>query len=793
MKKRFILAVVVLMPLLVVGQLTQNIRGTVIDAASKAPLPGANIRVLGTTQFLGATTDIDGRFKISGVPVGRVAVQVSFMGYETQTFPNLDLTSGKEIILNVELEESVIMADEVVIEGRKKGETNNEMSTVSARTFSVEASRRYAGSVNDVSRMAQNFAGVQGNDDSRNDIIVRGNSPVGVLYRYEGVDIPNPNHFALLGTAGGPVSILNNNVLDNSDFMTGAFPSEYGNALAAVFDLKMRKGNNEQHEFLGQVGFNGLELMAEGPMSKSGKSSYLVSYRYSTLQLFSLAGINFGTGTAVPDYQDLNVKLNWDHKRGSTSIFGIGGLSNVEFEAEDADGSSNLFADNTEDLFFYSRIGVVGIKNITRINNKAYIKTTLATSGTFNNILRDTVELPDLNTIPSYRNVSLEGKNNINTQLNYKFNAKHLLRAGVIADRLFFQLSDSLFNQNAQEWVTLTDDNGSTFVVQPFAQWQYKPTPKWTINLGLHHQWFTLNNDQALEPRAGISWNFHPRHELAFGYGKHSQVPPLRIYFRQVEQPDGSLQNPNQDVTMTRAHHFVLSHNFSITPKMRLKTELYYQDIYKVPVSVNENNYSLLNFGSDYSIFFPDSLTNGGTGTNYGIEVTLEHFMDRGFYFLFTSSIYESLYTGSDGQQYGTAFNGNYTFNLLGGKEFFFNTKKKEGKKEKVMSLVIDGKVTLNGGQRYTPVDQMASIQAGAVIFNESRTNELQYPDYFRSDLRIAFKISTKKITQEWAVDFRNITNYQNIFTQEFNPSTGQTENTYQIGFLPIGQYRIEF
>lgn len=790
---RWFLFIFVAFPFFLSGQITQNIRGKVIDAASKAPLPGANIRVIDTTKFLGVTTDLDGKFKLQEVPVGRVTLQVSFIGYKTKTYDNLDLTSGKELVLTVELEESVIMADEVVIEGRKNGETNNEMSTVSARTFSVEASKRYAGSVNDVARMAQNFAGVQGNDDSRNDIIVRGNSPVGVLYRYEGVDIPNPNHFALLGTAGGPVSILNNNVLDNSDFMTGAFPSEYGNAMAAVFDLKMRKGNNEQHEFLGQVGFNGAELMAEGPMSKSGKSSYLVSYRYSTLQLFSLVGVNFGTGTAVPDYQDLNIKLNWDHKRGSTSIFGIGGLSNVEFEAEDDDGSNNLFAQNTEDLFFYSKIGVVGIKNITRINNKAYIKTTVATSATFNNILRDTVELPDYNSIPSYRNTSLEGKNNINTQLNYKFNAKHLLRVGVIADRLFFRLSDSLYNPSADLWNTLTDDQGSTFVIQPFAQWQYKASEKWTFNVGIHHQVFTFNNDQALEPRLGINYDLHPRHTLAFGYGKHSQVPPLRIYFRKVEQPNGTLKNPNEDVTMTRAHHFILSHNFAITPKMRVKTELYYQDIYNVPVSVNNNNYSLLNFGADYSIFFPDSLTNGGTGTNYGIELTLEHFMDRGFYFLFTSSIYESKYKGSNGEEFGTAFNGNYTFNLLAGKEFFFKNKNKEGKKEKVMSLVIDGKVTLNGGQRYTPVNEQMSLQTGNVIYDYSRTNELQYPDYFRSDLRIAFKISTKKVTQEWAIDFRNITNYNNIFTQEFNPTTGETQSTYQIGFLPIGQWRIEF
>lgn len=775
------------------AQLTQTIRGRVVDEGSRAPLPGARIELIDSLLQFKTSSDLDGYFRMEKIPIGRLTIHITFMGYEPKTIPNIELTTGKEFVLDVLLSEKLTVTDEVVIKGKKRGDVNNELAVVSARTFSVEATQRYAGSVNDVARMAQSFAGVQGNNDSRNDIIVRGNSPIGVLFRYEGVDIPNPNHFALMGTAGGPVSILNNNVLANSDFFTGAFPSEYGNALAAVFDLKMRNGNNQKHEFLGQIGFNGAELMAEGPLGSKKKASYLVSYRYSTLQLFSLMGVNFGAGAAVPDYQDINFKLNFEQKKGSTSIFGLGGLSNVKFEGAEADGSNNLFSSPSEDLFFYSRIGVFGIKNIYRLNSKAYLKTTLSTSATFNNILRDSLLPPSLEKLPSYRNISLEGRNNLNTQLNYKLSARHLIRGGLVVDRLFFQLADSIYRVSEDTWQTLTDYRGSAFIIQPFAHWQYKITERVTLNTGLHYQLFTLNGSNSLEPRIGLKYQAFKNHTFSAGYGKHSQVPPTRIYFRQVQHPDGTSSNPNKQVGMTQAHHFIVSHDYRITPKIQLKTEAYYQNISNVPIDVKNNTYSLLNFGANYSIGFPDSLVNGGTGTNYGIEVTLEHFMDKGFYVLFTSSLYESRFKGSNGEEFGTAFNGNYTFNLLGGKEFVLRRKTGEEKKEKQKSFTVDGRVTLNGGQRYTPVNVEHSFDLGYTVQDYSRTNELQYPDYFRADIRIAYKVSSKKLTQEWAIDFRNLTNHKNLFTREFNPVSGEFQDTYQIGFLPIGQWRIYF
>src|SRR6476660_8936810 len=210
---------------------TQTLRGTVTDYDSKFPLVGVNVILYRDSVIAKVvSTDENGNFKMENVPVGRNKIKFSYIGYEEQTMDNVIVTSGKEVVLNVAMNESVHEINEVVVSAFKPGETRNEMATVSARPFTIEETDRYAGSRGDPARMASNFAGVQGADDSRNDIVIRGNSPGGVLWRLEGVDIPNPNHFSVPGTTGGPVSMLNSKTLGNSDFFTGAFPAEYGNA-----------------------------------------------------------------------------------------------------------------------------------------------------------------------------------------------------------------------------------------------------------------------------------------------------------------------------------------------------------------------------------------------------------------------------------------------------------------------------------------------------------------------------------------------------------------------------------
>ena len=249
-------------------ELTQTIRGNVLDKENQKSLIGAEVVVLTTEPIMGNTTDLDGYFRIEKMPVGRHILQVNYLGYEPITIPNLLVTSGKEIVLNLELLESAVQLEvAVVVAKHDKTGTLNEMATVSARSFSVEETARYAGSFYDPARMATNYAGVAvgASDDLTNEIVVRGNSPRGVMWRLEGVEIPNPNHFSAMGNSGGGISMLSSSTLANSDFYTGAFPVEFGNALSGVFDLNLRKGNNEKREYAFMLG---VEVAEEGPFAE---------------------------------------------------------------------------------------------------------------------------------------------------------------------------------------------------------------------------------------------------------------------------------------------------------------------------------------------------------------------------------------------------------------------------------------------------------------------------------------------------------------------------------------------
>jgi hypothetical protein len=524
-----------------IAQVTQRVRGVVTDKESHVPLTGVAVSFTDIDGKPGSTTDTNGQFVIAQVPVGKHALHVSYIGYRDVDISDVLVTSGKEVVLPLEMEESATKMQEVTVSVKR--EHINDMAVVSTKTFDVQETERYAGSRSDPARMASNFAGVQGGDDSRNDIVVRGNSPQGVLWRLEDIDIPNPNHFAVPGTSGGPVSILNSKTLGNSDFFTGAFPAEYGNSTAGVFDVKLRNGNNEHYEATAQLGFLGTELAAEGPISKKSGSSFLVTYRYSTLKLFEGLHIKIGT-SSIPSYQDASFKLNFPlGKKTNLAFFGIGGLSKIDLIVSDkTTPPDELYGESDRDQYFHSNTGIVGGEFSYIINQSTYTKLVVGETGNeigahHDKVFRDSTSyhVDSLKSILDYTFGTVATV--AHWYINKKLSTRHTIKAGIMNDYYQLNLLDSSrqFPPTRPDWQHREDFKGGTDLLQAYIQYKYRPSDRLTLTAGLHGMYLSHNGSKALEPRAAMKW-LAGSNTLTLGYGLHSQVQPLYQYFAHLPQ-----------------------------------------------------------------------------------------------------------------------------------------------------------------------------------------------------------------------------------------------------------------
>lgn len=767
----------------------QTVKGRVADKASKMEIPGATIVILGTDPVLASVTEIDGKFRIEKVPVGRYDIKVNYIGYRELVLPNVLVTNGKEVDLELEIEENIPTLKEVVVQGSKKNETLNDMSKVSSRSFSMEEVNRYSGGHGDPSRLVANFAGVSAPNDSRNDIVVRGNSPTGVLWRIEGLNIPNPNHFSTMGTTGGPVSALNTNILRSSDFMTSAFSPEYGNATAGVFDLGFRNGNSDKKEHMIQLGmFTGLEGMTEGPLNKVKGSSYVIAGRYSFTGLAQSMHMNLGT-TATPKYQDLSFKINGEQsKYGKFTLFGLGGSSNINF-IHNPNDSMDIYSDPTRDAYSSSKIGLLGLSHFIKVNDKSFVKTIVGVTTSQNAYQQDTINYKDGERPYHVTDLKTSQINySFNSSFNSKVNARFNYKAGIIGELMNLNLSN-IDRENTPEWKTIWDDHETTFLVQAYAQGKYALTEKLSLVGGIHSQHLTLNNKTSIEPRFSMSYQMNQKNTLSVGYGWHEQMQPLTLYFYKTQNADGTYTETNRNLGFSRSQHFVMGYDILPASDWRIKSEIYYQLLNNIPVTQYASSFSAINQGASFAPTNQGYLVNKGTGRNYGAELTVEKFFSKGYYSLITGSLYDSKYTASDDIERNTAFNGRYTLNVLAGKEFKFG-------KDKRHAFTIDTKYTSAGGKYYTPVD-LAASQAShkQVVMGDAYTYSQTYPNYNRWDLKLGVRVNStgRKLSQSFFIDFQNVTNHKNVYGIGYNKKTNDINTAYQSGFLPNFIYRANF
>jgi hypothetical protein len=760
-------------------ELTQTIRGQVNDVDTKQPIAGAVVIVLGTTPQNGAESGADGSFTIESVKLGRYSVQVSLMGYNTEIIPEVLITSGKEVTLNITLKEKVVRTEEIKVTADiEKDKPINPNALISARSFSVEEARRFAGSFDDPLRAVQNFSGVTSSANvNTNGIVIRGNSPKGLLWMLDGIDIPNPNHFGYIGQSSGGMTIFSSQVLANSDFFTSAFPSEYGNALSGVFDMKFRNGNKYTREYALQLGIQGLDLSAEGPFKKGSDATYLFNYRYSVLGFLQV--IDETMKNKVPSYQDLSFKLNFPTKSAGTfSLFGIGGIAKSKYDPEKDTTQWKTYEDSQMSVL-NNTTGTVGLTHNIIVGPKTYINTML--SGSYNEVKWEKGNMNSAYVVSKTDDANYKNsKISFNTFINHKFSSHLTNKTGFEFKKLLYDVKLSAQNPFSGIYSEYINDKGETNLIQAYTQNKIDITDNLGFNAGVHFGYFALNKNYSVEPRIAMRWNFAPTNSISIGYGNHSQLEDISVYLSKKQLTDGTITIPNINLDFGRANHFVVGYDKMFSQNLHLKIETYYQHLYNIPVRPG-NYYSMINNPGGY---FNDSLVNIGTGKNFGADITFEKFLSENFYYLVTASVFQSKYKGGDGVERNSRYNTGYVFNFILGKEFSVGENN---------ILGVNLKTSYTGGEYYIPIDLSGSVAQSREVLNESRIYTEWFPDFFYVDFTLTYKMNYKKFSGTFALQVKNLLDQKPDAGYVYNPYSKLIEKQINLGIIPMISYKVEF
>lgn len=754
---------------------TQEITGVVMDRLTQETLIGVNVLVLDHEPLIGTSTDEHGNFVLKNVPLGRHDIKFSYLGFETVILRNILVSSGKQTVLNVEMEESVFEGEAIeVVATIQKDKPINDFAKVSVKKFTVEETQRYAGGLDDPGRLVTVFPGVNSTGGVQNNAIsIRGNAPKSVQWRLEGIEIPNPNHFAGLSVAGGGgLTLFSAQLLSNSDFFTGAFPAEYGNALSGVFDINFRSGNRNKREHAVQIGINGLEASSGGPLKKNGSATYLFNYRFSALTLLQ---------PLLPvegriQYQDLSFKIDVPTQNsGRFEFWGIGGLDLQTMEAKtDSSKWEYAFSDFTENRIDLG-VGAVGVSHSITVNNKGYLKSTLALSGNSTEYSEERFD-DNLNLNPYLNIDDNTSRLAFKTFLNQGLGKRITTRTGVELQQLYFNFDLAGKPDNSFPYQSLIRQKDQAQLYQVYQQSEFNVSPRLSVLGGLHGQWFSVNDEFVLEPRAAINWQVLPETALNIGYGLHSQIEELDVYF---VEPQANF--PNKNLKTSKAHHLVASVDHGIGEVHRIKIEGFWQNMFDVPV-IADSSFSMLNYVHDFT--FTDALVNEGKGENYGIELTLERFMSKGYYYLLTGTFYSNRYKGGDGIWRNGRFDQKIAANVLFGKEFNL----REGRN--LLGLNVRGSIT--GGERYSPVLQAASMNAEEVVFDETRSFSQQFDTHYIVDLSITYRTNKENYSTLWALQIKNLLGAKDP-RFDYNFKTEEVDLIKEGLVLPLLSWKIEF
>ena len=760
------------------------VRGKVRDKISYQPVPGANVVIRNTSESktIGAVTNEDGSFEIGPLDLGRYSIVVSHIGYQDFVIPELLVKASRDIFLNVNLNIGATVLDEVVVDAAIP---DVHINMLGKQPITVEQTLRYAATFNDPARLSTTFPGVSTINDQNNNIVVRGNSPNGVGWRLQGVDIVNPNHLTNAGTftdrpvqSGGSVNILSSQLLGNSTFLNGAFDATYGNALSGVFDMNLREGDRQDLKFTTQASLLGLDFAVEGPLSGSRTTTFIANYRYSTIGLLNTLGIDLGDEAIT--FQDISFHISTTTPNGANwTFFGIGGTSRNEFIAN-RDSSIWKFEKDRQDILYEGKMMGLGISSRYPLSAKSYIFNSIAFSVLEN---ERTASILDQFLTPSI--IAIDSSKNQIFSWRSEFLLKPLNNISISTGFHINHHLDELVSGSASFGRFVTSGEGSSILFQPFFNITQILGKSFSFNLGFRHVYHQLSQSHSFEPRLGIKLNTSAKSDVYFRYGKHSLLQRPGILYYSYQGIDGNEINPNKDLGLSKADHVVIGVDVFPTEQVRINAELYYQSLYNIPVSKDSSNsFSVLN---QMEGFVTEILTNNGSGKNYGFDLSIRRTFSNNFYYQANTSIYESKYEGSNGIERDSRFNGNYAFNFTGGQEFI----KSGTTTEKTFGVNLN--FVYLGGFRDTPIDESSSEIEGRTVYFTEESFSIKMRDYTRLDLRLSWTKNKLVYTRTISIDIQNLTNRQNIAYSYYDTQIKGIVEQNQLGIIPILAYRVEF
>ena len=722
------------------AQPVHQVKGTVIDKSSRQPLEFINVMIVGLNK--GGVTNAEGKFSIGQVPPGIYRLQASAIGYKTVTTPEYIL-STRDLHIQIEMEENQTELEGVTVTASPF--RRDIESPVSLRIIGLQEIEKSPGANRDISRIVQSYPGVTFSPIGyRNDLIVRGGSPSENRFYLDGVEIPNINHFSTQGASGGPVGILNADLIREVNFYTGAFPTDKGNALSSVLDFKLRDGDMERNSLKATLGASEVSLASNGHLGK--KTSYLVSVRQSYLQfLFDMLGLPF-----LPTFTDAQFKLKTRFDaRNELTVLGLGGIDKMKL---------NTKADDEDNEYILSYLPKIQQETFTlgavyRHYAGAHVQSVVASHSYLNN--RNTKYQQNDESDPDHLMLRLRSTEQ-NTQLRLENSSSFRNWKVTVGTSLdYSQYSNTTFQK-------IYTDRAQTFDYHTYLgimRWGLFGTvnytsidERFTASLGLradanNYSAAMKNLSDQLSPRLSLSYQLTEHWSLSGNAGLYYQLPP---YTALGFKNNNGLYANKYALRYMQVSQGSVGLNWRKGDTFEVSVEGFYKDYDKIPLSVADG-IPLTCKGNDYGVIGNELLTSTAQGRSYGAELLLKWLIAKKLNLATSFTLFKSEYrTDKESEYIASAWDNRFIFNLRG----TYNLPR---------HWSVGMKVSCIGGAPYTPydADKSSLVTAwnaqGKPYYDYTRYNEERLPAFTQVDIRIDKTFYLKRCMLGFYIDLQNI------------------------------------